>query len=460
VINSVATPSLAYARASVAWDLPRSLMGGTTAMRLKGKTYLPQEPGESNEAYDNRLSRTTLFNAFRKTVKDMTGKVFARPIVIGDDVPETLRSYCENIDLTGRHLNIFARDVFEDGMQSGISFIMADMPYADPTATRRDDIVSGRRPYLVHIKAEDLIGWKTEIIGGKETLTQVRIRERITEDDMTNPYQEKDVIQIRVLEPGRWYTFRSTEAERAYTPHAEGTTSLDFIPVAPVYINRMDFMLGSPPLEDLADLNVSHWQSQSDQRNILHVARVPILFGAGFDETATMVVGANTMARSADPNAKLTYVEHSGAAIGAGQKDLEQIELQMQAMGLQLLVPKPGQTATGEARDEAKETSTLSMMAQALQDGLEQALGFMAQFEGLGADAGGSLLVNQDFGSVKVDGVELNVLMASTSGGLITHKTYLNELKRRGSLSEDIDVDAEIEALAMSFDDIDDAAAV
>jgi hypothetical protein len=460
VINSVATPSLAYARASVAWDLPRSLMGGTTAMRLKGKTYLPQEPGESNEAYDNRLSRTTLFNAFRKTVKDMTGKVFARPIVIGDDVPETLRSYCENIDLTGRHLNIFARDVFEDGMQTGISFIMADMPYADPTATRRDDIVSGRRPYLVHIKAEDLIGWKTEIIGGKETLTQVRIRERITEDDMTNPYQEKDVIQIRVLEPGRWYTFRSTEAERAYTPHAEGTTSLDFIPVAPVYINRMDFMLGSPPLEDLADLNVSHWQSQSDQRNILHVARVPILFGAGFDETATMVVGANTMARSADPNAKLTYVEHSGAAIGAGQKDLEQIELQMQAMGLQLLVPKPGQTATGEARDEAKETSTLSMMAQALQDGLEQALGFMAQFEGLGADAGGSLVVNRDYGSVKVDGVELNVLMASTSGGLITHKTYLNELKRRGSLSEDIDVDAEIEALAMSFDDIDDAAAV
>jgi hypothetical protein len=460
VINSVATPSLAYARASVAWDLPRSLMGGTTAMRLKGKTYLPQEPGESNEAYDNRLSRTTLFNAFRKTVKDMTGKVFARPIVIGDDVPDTIRSYCENIDLTGRHLNIFARDVFEDGIQTGISFIMADMPYADPTATRRDDIVSGRRPYLVHIKAEDLIGWKTQIIGGKETLTQVRIRERITEDDMTNPYQEKDVIQIRVLEPGRWYTFRSTEAERAYTPHAEGTTSLDFIPIAPVYINRMDFMLGSPPLEDLADLNVSHWQSQSDQRNILHVARVPILFGAGFDETATMVVGANTMARSADPNAKLTYVEHSGAAIGAGQKDLEQIELQMQAMGLQLLVPKPGQTATGEARDEAKETSTLSMMAQALQDGLEQALGFMAQFEGLGADAGGSLVVNRDYGSVKVDGVELNVLMASTSGGLITHKTYLNELKRRGSLSEDIDVDAEIEALAMSFDDIDDAAAV
>lgn len=460
MINTVATPSTAYAKAAVAWDLPRALMGGTTAMRLKGKTYLPQEPGESNEAYENRLSRTTLFNAFRKTVKDMTGKVFARPIVIGDDVPETIKGYCENIDLTGRHLNIFARDVFEDGMQTGISFIMADMPPGDPNGTSRlQDKQAGRRPYLVQVNAENLIGWKSENIGGKETLTQVRILEHVSEQDPMSVFAEVAVEQVRVLEPGSWKIYRKN-AKKEWEIHEGGLSSLDFIPIAPVYINRSGFMTGSPPLEDLADLNVAHWQSQSDQRNILHVARVPILFGAGFDESATMVVGANTMARSADPNAKLTYVEHTGAAIGAGQKDLEQLELQMQAMGLQLLMPKPGQTATGEARDEAKETSTLSMMAQALQDALEQALGFMAQFGGLGEDAGGSLVVNRDYGSVKLDGVELNVLMASTSGGLITHKTYLNELKRRGSLAEDIDVEAEIEALSMSFDDIDDAATV
>lgn len=38
---------------------------------------------------------------------------------------------------------------------------------------------------------------------------------------------------------------------------------------------------GKPPLIELAHLNVKHWQSQSDQDNILHVIRVPILVRIG-----------------------------------------------------------------------------------------------------------------------------------------------------------------------------------
>jgi hypothetical protein len=40
-------------------------------------------------------------------------------------------------------------------------------------------------------------------------------------------------------------------------------------------------MRGSPPLLNLALLNIKHWQSQSEQDNILHVARVPLLVAYG-----------------------------------------------------------------------------------------------------------------------------------------------------------------------------------
>ncbi len=40
-----------------------------------------------------------------------------------------------------------------------------------------------RRPYFVHIKAEDMIGWKTETVHGKETLAQIRFREIATVAD-------------------------------------------------------------------------------------------------------------------------------------------------------------------------------------------------------------------------------------------------------------------------------------
>ena len=48
-------------------------------------------------------------------------------------------------------------------------------------------------------------------------------------------------------------------------------------------------------------------------------------------------------------------VEHSGAAIDAGRTELKDMEFQMQAMGLQLIVSRSGTTtATGDMIDENK----------------------------------------------------------------------------------------------------------
>ena len=448
--KTVRTPSADYDRMSRNWDLPRALMGGTQAMRRKGRVYLPQEPGESDGAYQDRLNRTTLFNAFRKTVKDMLGRIFAKPIVLGEDVPEILKDYSENIDLAGRNLDTFAFEVAKDAMQLGVSFILTEMPPAlGDGATRADEIAQGRRPYLVHVKAEDLIGWKSALVNGRETISQVRIVERVGAPDPGNPFEDREVEQVRVLAPGAWTVYRKPDPDKdEWTVHDAGPTSLREVPLVPIYFNRTGFLTAEPPLQDLADLNVAHWQSASDQRNILHVARVPLLFGAGFSPDDALVVGAGTMARASDVNAKLVYVEHSGRAIGAGRDDLKDLEARMQAMGLQLLVSQPGRTATGEVRDDVKETSPLAMMAHALQDGLERAFGFMAAYEGLGEDAGGSLTVNRDFGLAANGGTDRQTLVDAARHGLLTHETFLNELKRRGVLADDLDVAGEIARLA------------
>ena len=429
-------------------------MGGTVAMREASPAhgFLPQEPGESDPSYANRLARTTLFNGYRKTVRDMTGKVFAQPIALGEDVPEKIKGYCENIDLAGRNLSTFAYDVFEDALSApGVSYILAEMPPAIENATLADEIASGRRPYLVHIRAEDVIGWKSELVNGRETLTQLRIEEQATEPDPDNPFEDKEITQIRVLEPGKWQIWRKRDANaeqpEEWYLYQEGTSTLSHIPLSVVYLKRVEFMCGQPPLEDLAFTNLAHWQSQSDQRNILHVARVPILFGAGFDDTAKVVIGAGTMSRSSDPAAKLSYVEHSGKAIAAGRDDLKDLELQMQVLGLQLLMPTPNKTATGEIRDDVKENSQLAMMAKALEDALEQALSDMAEYDGLGKDAGGSLIVNTDFGIAAGATADLDTLINAARANKITTETFLKELKRRGVLSDDLDIEQEIKGV-------------
>lgn len=448
----VSTPYGDYDRLMKKWFLPRTLMKGTTGMREAGLKFLPKEAGETPAEYDARLNRSYLFNAFRKTVKDMTGKVFQREVTLEDDVPSQIKEWAENIDLTGRHLNVFARDVFFDGMQTGINFLLAEMPPAlPPGSTKADEKAVGARPYLVHIKAEDLIGFKCDTVAGIVTLTQVRIRE--TETVAVGDFLEKQVDQIRVLASGTWQKWRravrvdgTVDAEK-WEIFEEGTTSLDYIPLVPVYIHRTGIMKGEPPLEDLAELNIAHWQSQSDQNNILHFARVPLYFFAGGSDDAVVSIGAGRMIRSQDADAKFSVVEHTGAAIGAGSDSIKELESQMQTQGLQLLTTGPAnQTATGEIRDEAKENSPLAMMAMALGDALEAAFGFMADFASLGK-SGGSVDVNTDFGVGTGTGIDLTVLASITAAGDLSKETLWSELKRRDVLADTFDADVEKDRL-------------
>jgi len=448
--KTVATPSDGQAAIAALAALPRTLMGGTAAMRLAGKMYLPKAEAETEKAYEARKARTTLFNAFSKTVSDMTGKVFDKPIVLGDDVPPDLVKDAENIDLEGRHLTVFARDVFFDALQPGISYILVDMPPAPVREDGRPETLAeekarGARPYMVNIPVERLLGWKSNKINGAEVLTQVRILESVTEED--GDFHEKVVEQVRVLTPGAWQTWRkSTDPTKKdeWVPYENGTNSLKKITLVPVYTQRTRFMGARPPLEKLAELNVTHWQSSSDQRNILHIARVPILFGAGFGETDTLNIGSSEMVRSSDPNAKLGYVEHSGKAISSGRDDLKDLEFQMQAMGLHLLIPEPGgQSATGEMRDDSKENAPLAMMARSLGDALEEALGYMAEYRGLG-EPGGSVVVNTDFGIAAGAMTDIPNIIAAKNASLISHETALVEMKRRAFLSDDLDIEAEI----------------
>lgn len=421
-------------------ELPRALMGGTKAMRAKGKSYLPKEPGEDESGYSARLARTSLFNGFKKAVGDMSGKVFAREIAFGDDMDATLQEYAENIDLAGQNINVFAKGAFDLALSEGIVYFLVDM--APPVTDEAGNVVrlnraqaAGRRPWAAIIRPEQVLGWKTANVNGEEILTQFRFMEAVTEDD--GPYGEKSVEQIRVfIREGnavRWETHRRQGQSKEWGIHEVGSLTIDEIPIVPSYTIRTGFMAAEPPLLPLAEVNLTHWQSQSDQRNILHVARVPILFGAGFANDDTMVVGAGTMATSSDPNAKLMYVEHSGAAIESGRQDLKDLEFQMQTLGLELLT-ETAKTATGERRDEDKVMSPLAMYALSLKDALENVFVLFAKY--MGMDNAGSLVINTDFGITSRDATDITNILTAARDKIISRETALRELLRRGFLAD------------------------
>src|SRR5690606_3120495 len=121
---------------------------------------------------------------------------------------------------------------------------------------------------------------------------------------------------------------------------------------------------------------------QSDQDTIMHVARVPILAMVGADDGSTLTVGASSAVRL-PIGADLKFVEHSGAAIAAGEAALDKLESQMIQTGAELLVQQPGQRSATEANNDAEANkSELQRIIEGFEDSLDQCLQLMADWAG------------------------------------------------------------------------------
>jgi hypothetical protein len=424
------------------WPVLEALMGGTPAMRTASTTYLPQWPNEEAASYSARLATATLFPAFKRTVNVMASKPFSKALTLSEDAPSSIKTWSEDIDLQGVSLHSFAAEMFCETVGYGIAGVLVEYPSAAPTdgLTVAKLEASGRRPYFVRVMHDQILGYKTETVNGRIRLTQLRLAESTTEDD--GEYGTKTIPMVRVLRPGSWEVWKQT-TEKSWVLDSSGTTSLADIPFVPCYGVREGFMVGKPALLDLAYLNVKHWQSQSDQDTILHVARVPILAMIGAEDETQLTVGAMAAVKLPE-NAELKFVEHTGASIDAGKESLLQLEEQMVQTGAELLVQKPGaRTATEDANDAEGNKSDLQRMAENFEDALDMALGFMAQYASL--PSGGSVSLFSDYGADTLSDASAVLLKDLQMAGLLSKETTLKELQRRGFLSPDLDVADELE---------------
>lgn len=439
--DTVAVPSQAYLAMAARWHLPLTLWEGTLGMRAAKETYLPKQLREEATAYERRVQKSFLFNAFKKTIQGLTGKVFSKEIVLQDDVPTQIVEWSENVDLAGRSLNVFARDVFEGGGKTGLGHILVDMQRNEQGASLADERAAGLRPYMKFIPAEDLIGWRSQIVNGMPTLTQIRIRDDLLEED--GEFGEVLKRRVRVIEPTQFRVFELRDEE--WVEIEFGPMTLGKVPLSTYYAQRLDFLIAEPPFSELAWQNAAHWQSNSDQRQILHIARVPILFSAGLDDKKEYTIGSDYMIKGPQ-GAELAYVEHSGAAISAGRQDLVDIEERMRIMGVEPLMPRTGtQTATAKSIDSAAANSQLQAMTIGLGDAIETAFGFMADWANLGE--GGSVSVNQDFGLSLQDQMDLDALIKARMAGDLSRETLWAEFKRRNVLMDDFVAEEEQERL-------------
>ena len=455
--KSPATTSCAYDRMLPRWTVIMHLLGGTEAMRAAGEIFLPKHQEETDTGYNERLQAAVLLNMVEQTLDTISGKPFTEPMKPGEEVPAPiLDGIFPDVDLQGNNLDVFARQWFEDGMAKAFSHVLVDMPRPKPREdgkprTLDDDRKEGLRPYWVHVKPECVLFARAEVIDGFEVLQHIRILESYTEQV---GFAEVEKKRIRVLEPGRVQLWipkpRKRESDKEeWILEDEWETGLGYIPLVTFYAHREAFMEGKPPLLDLAWLNIAHWQSYADQRHILTVTRFPILAcsGASSDESDRIVVGPNQVLYNPDPNGKFYYVEHAGAAIEAGNKDLENLERQMSGYGAEFLKNKPGtQTATARALDSAEASSDLSAMVGTFEDALAQVLDMTADWLRLGV-SGGRVDALKSYDIEQLDPGALEFIKYLREKNDISRVAIITYAKEHGYLPEDFDEEADWEQI-------------
>lgn len=453
-------PSSTYLKMQPRWAKADALLGGTETMRAAGKEFMPQHARETEENYRRRLEATTLLPMTEIVLEALVGRPFSKPIVLGDDVPEAIVALAEDVDRQGNNLQAFCRAWFREGWAKGFSHVLVDHPVVPPVEpgaaprTLADDRAESLTPFLRRIAPEDLIAAYGEVVDGRDVLTHVRFREAsIVRDGWGERVEER----IRVLEPGRWETWVPTPDGKDWVLEEDGETTVDRITLVTFYAGKKEGLhLCKPPLMDLMDLNITHWQSSSDQRNTLTVARFPILAGAGVPADAEVVVGPNRFLTTEAPEGKWYYVEHTGAALEAGDKDLSNLRDQMASFGAEFLRAQPGtETATARALDSAEGISYLQATAIDFQDAVEQALALLALW--MNEEDGGSASVYTGFTGTQAAVSDLEQVLKLRAARDISRKATLLEFKRRGTLSDEFDVDEDAKQREQEAED--DAAA-
>lgn len=466
----VNTPSNNYYIMEDDWLLPDALMGGEKTMKLAERLYLPQEPMEDYDQYINRLNRSTLKNFFAWAIHNHVGRVFGKPIVLSEDTPDIIKDYNKDLDLLGNNTDNFYREVFKDMLIHGISYVYVEFPVVtndqviinenstdtinvdhfnkQGILTLADELNSNNRPYLIHIQAKNVIKAVSSLINGRVVLSRVHIIE--TNEVPDGLWNTKTIQNVRVLYPDKWELW-SKSSGKAFEIIDQGVNSLGYIPLVPLYGIKKGFFYGQSPLQNLAYLNRAHWQSMSDQMNITHVARVPILFGTGFDAEDKLVVGSKVSILGPD-GSDLKYVEHSGKAIEAGMKELDSLEERIYLESLELINNSDSNTATSKSLDVSDANCSLQDLSLRLQDAITKVNNIMCDWEGI--EAKGSAIVSTDFGLHLRDGSESNILLKMRQNKSISIETFHREMKRRGLLSADFNSYTDINLLKTEAEEL------
>lgn len=454
-----------------ACELPDDLMGGNRRMRQKCRRWLPQEAKEKHRNYTIRVERSTCFPFYRDTICDLGAMPFDREIHFeqGKAPPDSYSEFMRDVDGTGKSFTVFARDILFWAMHRGMDHVLVDS--SDVVSDTKDKETS-RRVYATRIDSLSMLDLDdvTDTSGRKRIIYCRFILPKVVEVDRFMSHVVPTIVELwkplgsevgtkTVWEfdskAKKWY-------ESSVSPYNPGENG---IPLFTIYTQQVGHYQAEPPLEDLAWVNLAHFQSRSDHAHVMRIARLITLVTLGFQgerkgadpaakQAAEIELGPLSRINSTKTDPKVFFLEPSGESISLSFKDMESLSDEAKRLGARHLTAQTGHvTARAVTLDNQKAVNNLQAWCLRLEVLLRQVLTAVGEWlkEPLPDEV--SPRIYKEF--VAVDNVERGIKGLQVVAPALPREGLLKEAKRYGIISDDTD----IERMIQLKDDEDEKAA-
>lgn len=441
----VSTTHPSFSAHAELWSRLRDVIAGSDAVKAGGERYLPRLEGQTPSDYDGYRQRALFYGATNRTRAGLLGAIMRKsPEVRASDA---LRQELTDVTLAGDPLDAFATTQLSELLAVGRCGVLVDL-------AKDDD--SRNRPYWVGYRAEQILNWRTTMIGGTRTLVLVVLKESVESPHPENRFATKCTEQYRVLElvngryqvtiwraDNRWNRFELSET---ITPTRQGTP-LDFIPFQFFGPTSIAADIERPPLLDLVDVNLSHYRSSADLEHGRHFTALPTPWVSGMKaDGAGLRIGSGVAWVPEDPSAKAGMLEFTGQGLRALETAMESKERLMAVLGARLLETQPRLQETAEAvrLRHSGDASTLATIGATMSRALTRLARWHSWWRGEKPDVVSAthIVLNRDFVDARLAPDELrSLMMLWQAGGMSFETLYANlqagELTRAGVTARD-----------------------
>lgn len=443
-------------------ELPYILMDGTKGLRYAGEKYTPKMQGEQYDTYWNRVNRTVLNNKFAGTIQKHSDRIFSTPVKIAgeSEADIVVYNFFADVTKTGTNCSSFLKKLYEDAKIVGVSFIFIDSPKKIDNETMESQFEN--RSFFMHLTVKDILGITTEIINGVEKISEFRY---VYYEKVYSGFGFKQIKKVRQIKPFQEVIYtqgKSSDGDAVWTQEVIDT-DIEEVQLYPYFTKKISSTYAKPPLENLAYLNVQHWNHYSDHSNILHFTQCPILEITGQAAPESISVAAATAFFMRD-GGSIKYVEATCTSIKEGADELRNLERQMEEMGNEALMkPVKYETATGVGARQENLVSQLESEATELQMLIDKSFkklieisGYKKLIQKTDLGDGWYIEVNRDLGGVSAfSDTKIQYLQSMRDKGDIPWEVYTRRMQEFGVVPQNESLDKMKEKLDLEKEQLE-----